>query len=384
MNLRLYRWLTPIVVGATAAAGATVLAATAASAESSTVTFNNACRATPSSSLAGGPQDQVQEASVTVDAPASVAPGDEFDVLITPPPISIPNDAGSGATLTNVSRLKIDVEMPQNAQYLGGDVVPGTGFGLSGVAPNVLVVNEQGFEDPDGEIIRLSGANQTIGNGPNSAKKAEGGIKVDATSGAATTFQLPQVRARLKAAATGAVQLKLRTAGAAGNFADDANFMTFLPKVKAPIIGAVWAPTQCSPRDTATGPLNAGSHPLATTHILGEAADTTTHVSGPSAVAAGSEFTLQATVVPTPDGGRVQFTRNGEDLGVPVEVLNGKASLTQLIDVNGSYQFTAKFLGTETHSASASTPHTVTVTDDRPGDSGSLNSLSRLAGSLGS
>ncbi|WP_430334963.1 Ig-like domain-containing protein [Rhodococcus sp. ACT016] len=361
MSSKLYRYIAPVAVGATVAAGAAVFGAATASADTTTVTFNNACRATPSNSLAGGPQDQVQEASVAVDAPASVAPGEEFDVTITPPPISVPNDPGSGASLSSVSRLKIDVEMPQNAQLISGDIVPGTGFGLGGVAPNVIVVNDSGNPDANGQIIRLSGNNQTIGNGPNSAKNSEGGIKVNATSGANTTFQLPQVKARLKAGATGQIQLKLRTAGAAGNFANDANFLTFLPKVNAPIVGAVWAPTQCSPRDTTGGPLNQGAGPLTTVQIRRAVVDTVTHLDGPSAVTNGGAFTLSATVVPTPDSGQVQFTRDGEDLGAPVDLVNGKATLNETLDVDGDYAYAAKFLGSEFSNPSSGTK-TVTVT----------------------
>lgn len=361
MSSRLYRFITPVAVGATVVAGAAVLGAGTASADPTTVSFNNACRATPSSSLAGGPQDQVEEASVTVDAPATVAPGEEFDVLISPPPISVPNDPGSGASLTSVSRLKIDMEMPQNAQFISGTVVPGTGSGLSGVAPNVLVVDDQGNVNPNGQIIRLSGNNQTIGNGPSSSKSSEGGIKASATGGANTTFQLPQVRARLKAAAPGEIQLKLRTAGAAGNFGNDANFLTFLPRVNAPVVGTVWAPTQCSPRDTPGGPLNQGAGPLTTVEVRRAVVDTTTYLDGPSAVTNGGEFTLNATVVPTPDSGQVQFIRDGADLGAPVDLVDGKASLTETLDVDGDYVYEAKFLGAEFSNPSSGSK-TVTVT----------------------
>lgn len=348
MNSRLFRYIAPVAVGATVASGAALLGAAPAAAEVVTTAFKNACQATPDSSLAGGPQHQVQEASVTVDAPTSVAPGEEFVVTIIPPPISVPNDLGSGASLNNVSRLKIDVAMPENAQFLGAEVVAGTSSGLSGVTPNVLVVNEQGTVDANGKIIRLSGNNQTIGNGPSASKNSEGGIKAAATGGANTSFQLPQVKARLKAGATGEVQLKLRTAGNAGNYADDANFLTFLPRANAPWpVSNVWAPTQCSPRDSSSGPLNTGAGPLSTVRIQRAVVDTVTRLDGPSAVTNGSEFTLSATVVPTPDSGQVQFTLGGENVGAPVDLVNGKASLTQTLDVDGDYNYEAKFLGAE-------------------------------------
>lgn len=360
MSSKLYRYLAPVAVGATVVAGAGVLGVGAASAATTTTPFNNACQATPSSSLAGGPQTQVQAASVTVDAPETVAPGEEFVVTISPPPISVPNDLGSGASLSNISRLKIDVAMPENAQFVGAEVVAGTSSGITGVAPNVLVVNESGNPDANGTIIRLSGNNETIGNGPKSSKSSEGGIKANA-SGSTTTFQLPQVKATLKAGAAGEISMKLRTAGNAGQFGNDANFLTFLPRASAPIVGTVWAPTQCSPRDTASGPLNAGAGPLATIQILRQAVATVTYLDGPSAVTNGGEFTLNATVVPTPDSGQVQFTRDGEDVGAPVDLVNGKASLPQSIDTDGDYVYEAKFLGAEFFNPSTASK-SVTVT----------------------
>ncbi|WP_137722852.1 Ig-like domain-containing protein [Prescottella subtropica] len=358
MSSKLYRTIAPLAVGAMVASGAALFAAPA-SADTTTTTFKNACRATPS--IGGGAQDQVQEASVTVDAPATVVPGEEFVVTISPPPISVPNDLGSGASLNNVSRLKIDVAMPENAQFLGGEIVPGTSSGLTGVAPNVLVVNEQGNVDPNGTIIRLSGNNQIIGNGPSTSKSSEGGIRANAVGGANTTFQLPQVKARLKAGATGEIHMKLRTAGAAGNFANDANFLTFLPRANAPLGITAWAPTQCTPRDTTGGPLNTGGGPIATVQIKRAVVDTVTHLDGPSAVTNGGEFTLNATVVPTPDSGQVQFTLAGEDVGAPVDLVNGKASLTQTLTTDGDYAYGVKFLGAEFSNASAGTK-TVTVT----------------------
>lgn len=358
MSSTLYRIVAPIAVGATVVSGGALLATSAAAVETTT-SFNNACLASPSSSFAGGPQTQVQAASVTVDAPASVAPGAEFEVLITPPPISIANDLGSGASLQSVSRLKIDVAMPANATYVSAEVVAGTASGIGGKQPGVIVVNESGAPDTAGKIIRLSGDNETIGNGPSSSKSSEGGIRATA-SGTATTFQLPQVKAKLKAGASGEVQMKLRTAGNAGIFGNDANFLTFLPKASSPI-GTVWAPTQCTPRDTAGGPLNDGAGALATIAILRQVVETETHLDGPSAVRNGSEFTLNATVVPVPESGAVQFTRNNEPVGDPVDLVAGKASLTQTIDEDGDFAFAANYIGSEFSRPSESLVKSVSV-----------------------
>lgn len=364
MSSKMFRHIAPIAAGALVVSGGVLLATPAAADTITTTTsFMNACQATPSSSLAGGPQVQAQEASVDVQAPESVAPGEEFDVLITPPPISIDNDLGSGASLVNVSRLKIDVAMPANATFLGAEVIEGTASGITGKAPSVIVVNENGAPDPNGAIVRLSGDNETIGNGPKSSKNSEGGIRAD-KSGSATTFQLPQVRAKLKATAPGVVEMKLRTAGQAGNFGNDANFLTFLPRANAPVVGTVWAPTQCSPRDTASSALNAGAGPLASTQVLRQAVATATHLDGPSVVTNGGEFTLTATVVPTPESGTVQFTRDGADIGDPVSVVGGKAALTQNLTDDGDHTYTASFSGAEFYNPSVSASKTVKVSTE--------------------
>ncbi|WP_024796116.1 Ig-like domain-containing protein [Tomitella biformata] len=364
MGSKLYRFVAPFAVGATIVSGAALLATSAgADTVTTTTAFMNACQATPSSSLAGGPQTQAQEASVDVQAPDRVSPGEDFDVLITPPPISIANDLGSGASLQNVSRLKIDVAMPANASFLGAEVMPGTSTGLSGKAPGVIVVNDAGSPDPNGTIIRLSGDNETIGNAPGSSKSSEGGIRAVA-SGSTTTFQLPQVKAKLKAGTTGVVEMKLRTAGNAGLFGNDANFLTFLPKASAPIVGTVWAPTQCSPRDGAGSPLNTGAGALATIEVVRGVTNTVTHLDGPSVVTNGGQFNLNATVVPTPEAGTVQFAMDGVDVGGPVDVVGGKASRTQSLDEDGEYVYTARYSGAEFYNTSVSGDKTVKVSTE--------------------
>ncbi|SDE69571.1 hypothetical protein SAMN05444580_1381, partial [Rhodococcus tukisamuensis] len=290
-NKKIRGLVTPLGVGALV--GVTMLGGVPANATSFNTTFNNTCKITPSA--VASPTSETQAASLAVNAPDTVNAGDTFDVTIIPPPISFPNSS-SGASVQNVSRVKIDVLVPDNADYIGADILQNTSVGLSGVTPSLLRVNENGNPDPNGAILRLSGNNQTIGNGPNSSKSSEGGIVAKATSGTATTFQLPQVTAHLRARSAGDVSLKLRTAGAAGTFGNDANFLTFLPK--ATLVITAWAPTQCSPRDGETAPLNAGAGPLSTTRIIEADKQTTTTVVAPGSVKNGSEVTLTANVNP--------------------------------------------------------------------------------------
>lgn len=356
-NKKIRRLVAPLGVGVVA--GATMLAGVPAQAVPSTVTFNNTCLATPSA--VAGPQSQTQEASIVVDAPASVNAGEEYDVVVTAPPLTVPN-SNSGSDLQSVSRLKVDMEVPQNAEIVSTEILPGTSSGLSGVAPNLLRVNENGVVDPNGSILRLSGNNQVIGNSPTSSKNSRGGIVALAQSGANTVFQLPQVKVRLKAGASGSVDVRLRTAGQAGTYGNDANYLTFLPEAK--LIITAWAPTQCTPRDTSTAPLNAGAGPLASTQIVEADKQTTTTVAAPGAVKNGEAVTLTANVAPVPTGGTVQFSVNGNEIGGPVTVVNGSAAITHTFDADGDFTVTAVYSGTDGFVGSASAPKTINVTTD--------------------
>lgn len=349
--------VTPLGVGALA--GVTILTGIPAQAAPVTTAFTASCLATPSA--IADPQTQSSASSVTVDTPDTINAGEEFDVLISPPPITYPNTA-SGASIKNVSRVKIDLQVPQNAEYISSEIVPGTAVGLSGVAPNILRVNESGVVDANGSVLRLSGNNQVIGNSPTSSKNSEGGIIAAAGSGAETTFQLPRVKMRLKAAASGDIDIKLRTAGTAGQWGKDENFLTFLPK--GVLIVTAWAPTQCTPRDTATGPFNAGGGALGTTRINEADKQTTTTVVAPGAVKNGDTVTLTANVNPAANGGTVQFAVGGTNLGAPVDVVNGAASTTHTFDTDGDFTVTAVYSGTTGFVGSTSAPKTISVSTD--------------------
>ena len=253
-------------------------------------------------------------------------------VTIQPGPIAFPGSA-SGATVQNVSRIKVDVDVPANATLVEATIVPGTSAGLSGVAPNILRVNENGNVDPNGTILRLSGNNQVIGNSPSSSINSEGGIVVKATgknvdgsnnADGYTQFQLPQVKAVLKAGDSGDVAMKVRTGGSAGAWNNDRNFLTFLPK--ATLVITAWAPTRCTPRDAENGPLNSGAGPLATTRIIEADKATTTTVVGPANAKNGTPVTLSANVSGGANGGTVQFFDGDNPLedAVPVTGVVGQ------------------------------------------------------------
>ncbi|MGW4477598.1 Ig-like domain-containing protein [Rhodococcus triatomae] len=103
---------------------------------------------------------------------------------------------------------------------------------------------------------------------------------------------------------------------------------------------------------------------------------TSVTVSGASAVNNGTNIQLTATVVPNAATGSVQFTDNGVNLGAPVPLVNGTATANRSFGVDGEHVIVANYLGSATHAASTSAPHTVTVSSvtPEPGGTGSAGS----------
>ncbi|MFD1814520.1 Ig-like domain-containing protein [Rhodococcus gannanensis] len=99
-------------------------------------------------------------------------------------------------------------------------------------------------------------------------------------------------------------------------------------------------------------------------------------ISGGSAVNNGTNIQLTATVVPNAATGSVQFTDNGVNLGAPVPLVNGTATVNRSFGVDGEHLIVANYLGSATHAASTSAPHTVTVSSvtPEPGGTGSAGS----------
>ena len=376
---QLRRFAVPIT--GTAMVAGMLLVGTPASAAISTTGFKTAC-------VAGsiiGDVHKVTDNLITVDAPASVQPGETFTYRIQPSGTSYP-DKDSGATTTNLSRLKIDYAIPSNATYVSATVVAGTSIGLDNVAPNVLRVNDSGNVDGSGGILRLSGNNQVIGNSPTTSTNSEGGIRVPkskknldgSTNGNGDTwFRLPAVDVTMVAGATGVIQPKVRTAGAAGNLGASENFSTQL--AKASFLGTQWAPTRCSPRENKdTTPLNAGAGPLATISIASAPVDveTTTSLSVPATAITGTAVDLTATVAPNNAVGTVQFKSNGTAIGTPVTVTGGVATLSHAFDAAGAQSVTADFTAGAGFVSSSASAQTVTVSDPAPVDVETTTSLS--------
>ncbi|WP_430335107.1 Ig-like domain-containing protein [Rhodococcus sp. ACT016] len=344
-------------------ASASLLLATPASAASSTVEFTTTCRASAAINVTKTPA-----ASVTVDAPATVAPGETFTYRIQTNAQSFP-DSDSGATTTNLSRLKNDFEIPANATFVSATIVPESAVNLSGVAPSVLRINDNGTADANGTILRISGNNEVIGNGTSNSTNSEGGIVApkskknldgSANKSGDSWFRLPAIDVTMVAGTSGAIQPKIRISGDAGSFNSDKNFSTQL--AKASLFGTQWAPTRCSPRNSEGAGLNAGAGALATIRISAPDVATTTTLTVPPTAATGSSVQLTATVAPAEASGTVQFKDGDTTIGAPVPVNNGSASLSYSFGSVGAHSITAVYSGASGFASSTSEAQSVTVT----------------------
>ncbi|WP_072688098.1 hypothetical protein [Rhodococcus marinonascens] len=262
-----------VPISSVAMAAGLLLIGSPAHAATTTTPFANACQASALFTV-----HKVADTSMNVDAPESVVAGETFTYRMQPGATSFPNSE-SGATTTNISRLKVDYEIPANATFVSALVVPGSGINLDGVAPSVVRVGEDGSPDAAGEILRLSGDNETIANSPSASAISEGGIRapklkknLDGTTNGDgdSWYQLPAVDVTVTADADGVITPKVRTSGSSADYNADENYYTFLPK--ASFFGVQWAPSRCTPRDDQDSPLNAGAGPLATISVVGGAA----------------------------------------------------------------------------------------------------------------
>ncbi|MDH6282217.1 hypothetical protein M2280_003445 [Prescottella agglutinans] len=86
-------------------------------------------------------------------------------------------------------------------------------------------------------------------------------------------------------------------------------------------------------------------------------------VSAPGSATTGSSVDLTATVSPSNAAGTVQFTDNGSNIGAPVPVVNGVATLPHTFTGAGSHSIGASFAGAAGFTNSTAAAHQVTVSD---------------------
>ncbi|MCA1008900.1 Ig-like domain-containing protein [Rhodococcus hoagii] len=104
-------------------------------------------------------------------------------------------------------------------------------------------------------------------------------------------------------------------------------------------------------------------NPMAGLAVSVDPLATTTTVSAPSSAITGAPVTLSANVTPANAPGTVQFQENGTNIGSPVQVSGGVASMQHTFQATGSRSISATFTGsTSTYATSNAPAQTVSVT----------------------
>lgn len=341
----------------------------------STNTFDITCQVTPSASIVD-PLTVTTEAAIQVTAPETVETGEVFTVDLQVDGVSVPTSF-EGISATDVSRIKLDLDVPDNAEFVSAQVLDPGSF-TAGVTPSVIRIDENGVPSADGDYLRLSGGNQTIGNGPSVSRTTPAGMAVRPSGGDETTLTFPRLRLVFEAGEPGVIEPGIRTDGQAGVFGSDESFVSLLARANAPIIGTVSAPVTCQPRDSATAALNEGAGPLTTIDVLEpgpiDPGSVITRLDGPSSVDVGQAVSFAANVgvaeeddtIADLDGGDVQFYADGAPIGEPRPVVRGIARLDMTFNVPGTKLVTAEYTDADGSSAPLSNVHVLTVIGPDP------------------
>ncbi|MEJ9078626.1 Ig-like domain-containing protein [Gordonia malaquae] len=110
--------------------------------------------------------------------------------------------------------------------------------------------------------------------------------------------------------------------------------------------------------------------------------DSSTALTVAGAPNVGKTATFTARVTPGTAGGKVQFRVGTTEVGTPVDVVNGVATLTYTFNAEGTFAITAEYLGDSNNRGSESGPTVVKVTTaSTPVDPGGNGSLSNIFGS---
>lgn len=338
-----------------------------------TETFDITCEVTPSTSLVD-PLTVTTEAAIQVTAPDQVEAGEVFTVDLQVDGVTVPTSF-EGISATDISRIKLDLEVPDNAEFVSAQVLDPGSF-TAGVTPSVIQVDENGVPSTSGDYLRLSGGNQTIGNGPNVSRRAPGGMAARPSDGAETTLTFPQLRLVFQADEPGVIEPGIRTAGQAGVFGTDESFISLLARASVPIVGTVYAPVTCQPRSAVDAPINDGAlktidvaepGPVDPGSIITRVeAPATTDLGEPAAIAAHVGVAEDDESVTGLDGGTVQFYADGAPVGDPRPLVRGIARLDMTFNVAGTKLITAEYTDADGTSAPLSSVHVLTVVGPEP------------------
>ncbi|AGE37407.1 Ig-like domain-containing protein [Corynebacterium urealyticum] len=332
-------------------------------AETTSASMSLSCQATPSS-FAGPQEFSTDNVTVNIDSPKSVRIGEEFRAgfSIDPVEVELPS-LPFGAKMQSASRLKLDMALPAGVEFLGAEIDESKS-NLKGM--KVLQVDAAGNPSSTGEFLRVTSAdNATIGNGPKSSRNSEGGIKYT-LNGSKIDLRFPEITLRLKAKTPGEKALGVRTQGEAGTFARDENFLTMLGKVSAPLVGTIWAPVQCSPRTSASAPLDTRAAKLASVTVE-DASEVALNLEATGTPVAGQPATLSARLEPAAEG-TVEFASGSLKASAPV--VDGVATADLTFPITGEHEVTASF---QPKNSGEFKPATATTTVTVAGQDAALN-----------
>ncbi|OZM74278.1 cyclase [Amycolatopsis antarctica] len=144
--------------------------ATPASAEAFDITFD--CQA---DAPIVGPQQTTLTQGTDITAPATVAPGGAFDVVIDPTATTVPANV-NGFTVKQIKDVALQIPIPANSTFVSADLTGGSGLGSE---PSI---------DVEGSVATLSFAGPVAGG---------------------AEFELPTVTAHLTAGESGTIETKL-------------------------------------------------------------------------------------------------------------------------------------------------------------------------------
>ncbi|MDV8069884.1 Ig-like domain-containing protein [Rhodococcus sp. IEGM 1366] len=123
---------------------------------------------------------------------------------------------------------------------------------------------------------------------------------------------------------------------------------------------------------------------ISVTAPAAEDQETSITVSAPASATKGAKVDLAAAVVPTLNGGTVQFMDGATTIGGPVAVVNGKATLSHAFTEVGDRRITAVFSGTDGYLGSETQAGVTVKVTAEPGTGAPTGSLGDLGAIFGS
>ncbi|MCD2262525.1 hypothetical protein K3888_07395 [Dietzia aurantiaca] len=301
------------------------------------------------------PQNPVR---IHVTAPEAVDVGDRFDVTFEIDPINVSLESLPGAiSLKQASRLKLDLQRPAGTKLIRSSF---SGGNIPIANAQVITVNEGGTPDPNGNVLRLTDSgHNTIGNGGNVSQSNHQGLGMNLAGANSLDFEFPRVTLTFEAERAGNADIGVRTQGqAAGYGPNAASFLTLLASASVPLLGTQWVPGYCSPRGSATAPIDQGAASMKSIEIVG--LPTSSTLTGPENVYLRTPAEFVATVDPR-IAGEVAFVSGAQRVTVPVNTGTGEARAQLTFTEQPSGPVRAIFTPSDTRYATAVSELPITV-----------------------